>query len=85
MALSLKILALLAAFSSLAHAESSPAVGVRHINAYAAALAVEEKIDEPICRDGDGRSRQEIHAQMILMAAEAFGRELAYQPSTMLP
>ncbi len=42
----------------------------------AAALAEEEKIDEPICKDGGDRSRQEIHAQMIDMAAEAFGRGL---------
>ncbi|MBS1165349.1 MAG: putative dienelactone hydrolase [Proteobacteria bacterium] len=42
----------------------------------AAAIAEEEKIDEPICKDGGDRSRQEIHAQLIEMAAEAFEREL---------
>lgn len=42
----------------------------------AAEIAEEEKIDEPICQDGGDRSRQEIHAQMIDMAAEALGREL---------
>ncbi len=42
----------------------------------AAALAAEEKIDEPICKDGEDRSRQDIHAQLIDMAVEAFGQEL---------
>lgn len=40
----------------------------------AAALAEDEKIDEPICEDGGGRSRQEIHAELIEMVADAFGR-----------
>lgn len=42
----------------------------------AAVLAEEEKIDEPICKDGGDRSRQEIHAQLIEMVAETFEREL---------
>jgi predicted dienelactone hydrolase len=31
-----------------------------------------EKIDEPLCDDGGGRSRAEIHAQLIDMVIKAF-------------
>ena len=41
-----------------------------------AAETAEADIGEPICHDGGGRSRQEIHAELIGMVAEAFGREL---------
>lgn len=40
------------------------------------AETAEADIGEPICHDGGGRSRQEIHAELIDMVAEAFGREL---------
>lgn len=42
----------------------------------AAALIVSEEIGDPLCDDGAGRSRAEIHAQLIDMAGAAFGRAL---------
>lgn len=42
----------------------------------AAEMAEQEKIGDPICRDGGGRSRQDIHAQLVGLAAAAFAREL---------
>jgi hypothetical protein len=35
-----------------------------------------EEVGEPICSDGKGRSRREIHKQLLKMATEAFDREL---------
>lgn len=42
----------------------------------ASETAASEKIDDPICSDGGGRSRLEIHKQLVNMVSEAFGREL---------
>ena len=42
----------------------------------AAEIAVEEGIEDPICANGSGRSRNAIHAQLIEMVAAAFNREL---------
>ncbi|KQT65858.1 MULTISPECIES: alpha/beta hydrolase family protein [unclassified Aureimonas] len=42
----------------------------------AAQVAVEEGIDDPICSDGAGRSRQGIHTRLVDMAEAAFRREL---------
>ncbi|QND56004.1 alpha/beta hydrolase family protein [Mesorhizobium huakuii] len=42
----------------------------------AAAIIVSEEIGDPLCDDGGGRSRGEIHAQLIDMAAVAFDRAL---------
>jgi predicted dienelactone hydrolase len=39
-------------------------------------LAASEQIGDPICADGGGRARAEIHAQLIDMAVDAFGRAL---------
>jgi|GEM_PF-854832 len=39
-------------------------------------LADSEKIGDPICSDGGGRSRLEIHRRLIAMATEAFSRAL---------
>jgi predicted dienelactone hydrolase len=38
----------------------------------ASEIAQSEKIDDPICMDGGGRTRREIHMQLISMAAAAF-------------
>lgn len=37
-------------------------------------IAVEERIEEPICADGNGYSRNEVHAQLIEMIVTAFYR-----------
>ena len=42
----------------------------------ASEIAVTEEIGDPICMDGGGRSRNEIHAQLIEMTLAAFGRAL---------
>ena len=42
----------------------------------AAEMAEAERIGDPICSDGGGQSRLEIHKQLVDMAAEAFEREL---------
>jgi predicted dienelactone hydrolase len=42
----------------------------------AAELADSEKIGDPICSDGGGKSRLEIHRQLITMVTEAFDRAL---------
>lgn len=42
----------------------------------AAEIAESEKIGDPICSDGGGRSRREIHKQLINMVSAVFGREL---------
>lgn len=42
----------------------------------ASGIAASEKIGDPICTDGGGRARSEIHTQLINMAAAAFGRAL---------
>ncbi len=42
----------------------------------ASKIAVEESIEDPICTDGEGRSRSEIHAQLIDIVAKAFDRML---------
>jgi predicted dienelactone hydrolase len=42
----------------------------------AAELADAEKIGDPICSDGGGRSRGDIHVQLVNMAVEAFSRAL---------
>lgn len=42
----------------------------------AAEIAMEEGIEDPICADGDGRSRNAIHTQMIDRVRETFGRML---------
>ncbi|MFS8116084.1 dienelactone hydrolase [Rhizobium jaguaris] len=46
----------------------------------AAEIAESEKIGDPICSDGGGRSRNEIHAQLIDMVVTAFGRALKPSP-----
>ncbi len=46
----------------------------------ALAIIASEEIGDPLCDDGGGRSRGEIHAQMIDMAAAAFGRALKMGP-----
>jgi len=35
-----------------------------------------EKIDDPLCDDGGGRSRAQIHAQLVSMITDAFNRTL---------
>lgn len=40
----------------------------------AAKIAMEEGIEDPICSDGSGRSRSDIHTQLIDMVAAAFSR-----------
>ncbi len=42
----------------------------------AAEIAVEEGIEDPICADGSGRSRNAIHAQLIDMVEVAFNNAL---------
>jgi predicted dienelactone hydrolase len=42
----------------------------------AAEIAEEEKIGDPICQDGGGRSRRELHAQMSDMTVAAFRQAL---------
>lgn len=42
----------------------------------AAEIANSEKIGDPICSDGGGRSRLEIHKQLVNMVTEAFDRAL---------
>lgn len=42
----------------------------------AAEKAEAEEIGDPICSDGGGRARREIHKQLVSMATEAFNREL---------
>jgi predicted dienelactone hydrolase len=42
----------------------------------AAEMAESEKIGDPICSDGGGQSRLEIHKQLVNMVTEAFDREL---------
>lgn len=42
----------------------------------AAEIAVEEGIEDPICADGSGRSRNAIHKQLIDMVAATFNRAL---------
>lgn len=46
----------------------------------AAEIAESEKVGDPICTDGGGRSRSEIHAQMIHMVIDAFSRALKPLP-----
>jgi len=46
----------------------------------ASEIAESEEIGDPICMDGGGRSRNEIHAQLIDMATAAFGRALKADP-----
>jgi predicted dienelactone hydrolase len=43
-------------------------------------LAQFEEIGDPICADGDGRSRAEIHAQLIDLTTAAFNRALKTAP-----
>ncbi|MBN9222235.1 MAG: dienelactone hydrolase [Mesorhizobium sp.] len=42
----------------------------------ARALILSEEIGDPVCGDGGGRPRGEIHAQLVEMAVEAFDRAL---------
>jgi len=42
----------------------------------ASEIAVSEEIGDPICMDGGGRSRNEIHAQLIALTTAAFRRAL---------
>ncbi|MEQ1952605.1 alpha/beta hydrolase family protein [Mesorhizobium yinganensis] len=42
----------------------------------AAELADSEQVGDPICSDGDGQSRLEVHNQLLKMVTEAFAREL---------
>ncbi|MEZ5904167.1 MAG: hypothetical protein R3C69_03350 [Geminicoccaceae bacterium] len=37
----------------------------------AAAILLEEGEDDTICRDGDGRTREEIHAELVELVADA--------------
>ncbi|BCP53311.1 dienelactone hydrolase [Kaistia sp. 32K] len=46
----------------------------------AAKILASEQIDEPLCADGDGRSRAEIHRQLIDMTTAAFDRALKGSP-----
>ena len=46
----------------------------------AASIIVSEQIGDPVCDDGGGRSRGEIHAELIGMAIKAFSRELKAEP-----
>ncbi|WP_322415413.1 alpha/beta hydrolase family protein [Mesorhizobium huakuii] len=46
----------------------------------AAAIIASEEIGDPVCEDGGGRSRGEIHAQLIGMAAASFRRALKTAP-----
>ena len=46
----------------------------------AAAIIASEEIGDPLCDDGGGRSRGEIHAQLIDMATAAFTRALKAGP-----
>lgn len=46
----------------------------------AAALAEKEDVGEPICTDGGGRPRGQIHAQLIDMTISAFERALGGSP-----
>ncbi|MER9303136.1 dienelactone hydrolase [Mesorhizobium sp. M0293] len=43
-------------------------------------IIASEQIGDPVCDDGEGRSRSEIHAQLIDMAAAAFTRALKIDP-----
>lgn len=47
----------------------------------AADIIVSEKIGDPLCDDGGGRSRAEIHAQLIDMIRQAFERTLKASPT----
>jgi predicted dienelactone hydrolase len=42
----------------------------------AAAMAKSADIDEPICSDGDGHSRREIHQELVNLVIEAFDQRL---------
>ncbi|MFC3324584.1 alpha/beta hydrolase family protein [Mesorhizobium cantuariense] len=46
----------------------------------AAGIIASEQIGDPVCDDGGGRSRGEIHAQLIDMAVVAFTRALKTDP-----
>jgi len=46
----------------------------------AAERALSEEIGDPICADGDGRSRAEIHTQLIDLTTAAFSRALKTAP-----
>jgi len=46
----------------------------------ASEIAEAEKVGDPICTDGGGRSRSEIHKQLIDMVTAAFHRELGSDP-----
>ncbi|MBZ9743281.1 MULTISPECIES: alpha/beta hydrolase family protein [unclassified Mesorhizobium] len=46
----------------------------------APALVISEEIGDPVCDDGGGRPRGQIHAQLIEMAAAAFNRALKAAP-----
>ncbi|MDL2408298.1 prolyl oligopeptidase family serine peptidase [Rhizobium calliandrae] len=46
----------------------------------AAEIAESEDLGDPICSDGRGRSRNEIHAQLIDMVVTAFSRALKTSP-----
>ncbi|MDL2402712.1 alpha/beta hydrolase family protein [Rhizobium mayense] len=46
----------------------------------AAEIAESEKIGDPICSDGGGRSRNEIHTRLIDMVVAAFARALKPSP-----
>jgi len=46
----------------------------------AAEIAEAEKVGDPICSDGGGRSRQAVHADLIARAAAAFSQALRAKP-----
>jgi predicted dienelactone hydrolase len=46
----------------------------------AAEIAVAEEIGDPICMDGGGRSRNDIHAQLIELTTASFSRALKTDP-----
>ncbi|TPM30814.1 alpha/beta fold hydrolase [Mesorhizobium sp. B2-3-4] len=46
----------------------------------APALVISEEIGDPVCDDGGGRPRDEIHAQLVEMTAAAFNRALKATP-----
>lgn len=67
----------------IAHADYAVIEDAHHFSMFAqckpgaAELASSEKIGDPICTDGGGRSRGEIHAQLIEATVAAFSQALA--------
>jgi len=49
-------------------------------NPDAAALAESEQLEDPICEDGGGRPRSQLHAQLIDLTRAAFSHALKTEP-----